>query len=76
MKLYDIDYNLIDDEKLEDTFHNADDLRKINMPLKIKRDDRCQTIEGLYRFLACSVYTGVGDDMSPTSAGTDGSGQA
>jgi hypothetical protein len=34
MKLYDIDYNLIDGEKLEDTFHNADELCKINMPLE------------------------------------------
>ena len=34
MKLYDIDYNLIDGEKLEDIFHNADKLRKINMPLE------------------------------------------
>ena len=34
MKLYDIDYNLIDGEKLEDTFHNAYELRKINMPLE------------------------------------------
>ena len=34
MKLYDIDYNLIDGEKLEDTFHNADELRKINMPFE------------------------------------------
>ena len=34
MKLYDIDYNLIDGEKFEDTFHNADELRKINMPLE------------------------------------------
>jgi len=34
MKLYDIDYNLIDGEKLEDTFHNADELRKINVPLE------------------------------------------
>ncbi len=32
MKLYDIDYNLIDGEKLEDTFHNADELREINVP--------------------------------------------
>jgi len=29
MKLYDIDYNLKDGEKLEDTFHNVDELRKI-----------------------------------------------
>jgi hypothetical protein len=34
MKLYHIDYNLINGEKLEDTFHNADELRKINMPLE------------------------------------------
>ena len=34
MKLYDIDYNLIDGEKLEDKFHNAEELRKINMPLE------------------------------------------
>jgi hypothetical protein len=34
MILYDIDYNLKDGEKLEDTFHNADELRKINMPLE------------------------------------------
>jgi hypothetical protein len=34
MKLYNIDYNFIDGEKLEDTFHNADELRKINMPLE------------------------------------------
>ncbi len=34
MKLYNIDYNLIDGEKLEDTFHNADELRKINVPLE------------------------------------------
>ncbi len=34
MKLYDIDYNLIDGEKLEDTFHNADQLRKISVPLE------------------------------------------
>ncbi len=34
MKLYDIDYNLKDGEKLEDTFHDVDELRKINVPLE------------------------------------------
>ncbi len=34
MKLYDIDYNLKDGEKLEDEFHNADELCKINVPLE------------------------------------------
>jgi hypothetical protein len=34
MILYDINYNLKDGEKLEDTFHNADELPKINMLLE------------------------------------------
>ncbi len=34
LKLYDIDYNLVDDEKLQDTFHNAYEHSKINMPLE------------------------------------------